>query len=298
MTNAVPEISVGLPVYNGEPFLRDALESILNQSYQNFEIIISDNNSSDQTPIIIKEYCDKDKRIRPFFSNENKGASWNYNKVFQESRGKYFCWLAHDDIIDKDYLSELRKVLESDPSIVLAFSRVIKIDDKGKELFEFREKLDVGSWKPSLRFQDLIQLNHSCLQIFGLMRSEVLKKTSLIGTYVASDRVLLAHLSLLGRFYEHYRILFCHREHNLRSTKKITSLHKRLIWFDTTKKNKISFPHWKLFGEYSKSIMTRSIGKREKVKSSWYLSIWFFAHLKYLFHDCIDVFFIIKDNTR
>ena len=100
-----PTISVGLPVFNGENFVREAIESILSQTFSDFELVISDNASTDSTQSICEEYQQKDKRVRYFRSPENRGASWNFNNTFHLSQGEYFKWAAHDDVLLPRYFS-------------------------------------------------------------------------------------------------------------------------------------------------------------------------------------------------
>ena len=93
MVNANPVLSIGLPIYNGEDFISEALDSLLAQTFQDFEIIISDNASSDRTPEICQAYAAKDSRITNHRSEQNIGAAWNYTRAFELSTGKYFSTL-------------------------------------------------------------------------------------------------------------------------------------------------------------------------------------------------------------
>src|ERR1700737_2789384 len=93
----VPRVSIGLPVYNGERYLRFAIDSLLEQDYINFELIISDNASTDATQAICQEFADKDPRVRYYRNQTNLGASGNYDRVFELARGDLFKWAAHDD---------------------------------------------------------------------------------------------------------------------------------------------------------------------------------------------------------
>ena len=99
-----PRVSIGLPVYNGENFLEFALDSILGQTFQDFELIISDNASTDATESICRRYAAKDSRIRYYRNPNNQGAAQNYNRVFALARGEYFKWAAHDDVCKPNYL--------------------------------------------------------------------------------------------------------------------------------------------------------------------------------------------------
>jgi glycosyltransferase involved in cell wall biosynthesis len=117
-----PRVSIGLPVYNGERFLKDALDSILSQTYRDFELIISDNASSDHTEEICRRYAARDERVRYYRYDNNVGAARNFNRVFQLSRGEYFKWAAHDDICSPGFLQRCVKILDSDTAVVVCFS--------------------------------------------------------------------------------------------------------------------------------------------------------------------------------
>jgi glycosyltransferase involved in cell wall biosynthesis len=112
-------VSIGMPVCNGAKFITEALDSILNQTFENFELIVSDNASTDETGKICREYMAKDSCIRYYRSKQNFGAAWNFNHVFKLSSGKYFKWAAHDDVIAPDFPLKCVEVLERDPSVVL-----------------------------------------------------------------------------------------------------------------------------------------------------------------------------------
>src|SRR5688572_7662493 len=123
-----PKVSIGLPVYNGENYLSQALDSLLGQTYSDFELIISDNGSTDRTQEICRAYAIKDRRVRYFRSATNRGAAWNFNNVFALSSGKYFKWAAHDDICAPEFLERCLEVLECDPGIVVCFPKTMQMD--------------------------------------------------------------------------------------------------------------------------------------------------------------------------
>src|SRR5438132_4412320 len=113
-----PKISIGLFVYNGEKFLRKRLDSLLCQTFTNFELIISDNASTDSTSAIYEEYAKKDKRIRYVRQEKNMGAMWNFIFVLQEAKCDYFAWAAVDDLMSPDFLEKNINILESNKNTV------------------------------------------------------------------------------------------------------------------------------------------------------------------------------------
>ena len=108
----IPSVSIGMPVYNGETYIREALDSLLQQTFTDFELIISDNASTDGTGVICKEYAFGDSRIRYIRQATNLGAVGNFEFVLNEARGEYFMWAAHDDLQGSlNYLEELVGVI-------------------------------------------------------------------------------------------------------------------------------------------------------------------------------------------
>lgn len=248
-----PRVSIGLPVYNGQHYLSRALDSLLGQTFHDFELIISDNASSDATPEICREYAARDPRIRYVRHEVNRGAAWNFNYVFGLARGAYFKWHAHDDMLEPTFLERCVTVLERDPQIVLAFSRTRVVDAAGHTLYTYDERLRTNSPLASVRFRDLICIGHPCFQVFGVIRADVLRRTPLIGNYVPSDRILLARLGLLGPFYEAPEHLFISRRHPAQSV-RAAKLRARAAWFDPANEGKIVMPHFRTLYEYLKAI--------------------------------------------
>lgn len=162
-SNNNPKISIGLPVYNAEKFLEEKITSLLNQTIEDFEIIISDNASTDLTPKICQKYLEKDERIKYFKQEKNMGFPWNFNFVLKEASGKYFLWTAADDIILPEFIEKNVAVLESNNKIVCSASQVksygektndfSKIDSKG-----FLERI----WKKIIRKSAYLQNYSTC----------------------------------------------------------------------------------------------------------------------------------------
>ena len=215
--SSVPTVSVGLPVYNGADYLPEAIESILSQSFQDFELLIQDNASTDATEAICRDYAAKDPRVSYVRNPDNVGAAANYNLVFERARGRYFKWAAHDDVCTPDFLERCVAVLDRDPGVVLCCGQAQLINDDGSPVaFDATQKCYVtrhgervgqidpehraGGPRPAGRFWDVLVRTMRTFEIFGVIRSDVLRKTRLHGGYYGSDKVLLAELSLLGRF--------------------------------------------------------------------------------------------------
>jgi glycosyltransferase involved in cell wall biosynthesis len=132
--NEQPLVSIGIPVYNGMPYLREAVESVLGQSYKNLELIISDNASTDSTEVFCRDAALRDNRIRYIRNDENRGASFNFNQVLSVARAEYFKWLAADDMIAHDFIERSLHHLRSDSSAVIAIPHVRFLDGQGQML--------------------------------------------------------------------------------------------------------------------------------------------------------------------
>jgi glycosyltransferase involved in cell wall biosynthesis len=204
-----PRASVGLPVYNGERYLREAIDCVLAQTFGDLELIISDNASTDGTEQICREYAAQDPRVRYYRNIKNRGAARNFNRVFELSSGEYFKWLAVDDLIAPDNVARTVQALECRPKAVLAYTLARHIDAVG-ETFSSNGHLGPVHFKGSRvnRFKQLINRFTKDMGVsgpmilFGTYRRSALASVRPMGGYFASDLVLLAELALKGKFVE------------------------------------------------------------------------------------------------
>jgi glycosyltransferase involved in cell wall biosynthesis len=241
-------VSIGLPVFNGERFLEQALDSVIEQTFEDFELVISDNASTDHTQEICLDYCARDKRLFYHRSEINTGAAPNFNRVFHLSSGKYFKWAAYDDKLAPKFLEKCVDVLDHVPEVVLCHTWVSIIDENGALKEKYIPKPETAGINAHERFRNLILHPLFATQVFGLTRSEAIRKTSLIGSYPSSDEVLLAELALLGEFYEIPEYLFMCRFHPDQSTRgNFQTQRARTVWFDTSLRGKIVLPKWIYF---------------------------------------------------
>jgi len=172
-----PTVSIGLPVYNGERFIRQALDSALSQTFQDFEIIISDNYSTDGTQEICRAYAAQDSRIKYIRQDKNLGMYWNLSFVARSATGQFFTWLAHDDILEPGFLEQTLKYLSQHPRVVLAAGDFAVIDENGcplriEKLDRLRAEL---AW--DLRLVPFFEYGNSNVYfcIYGLMQTAICK---------------------------------------------------------------------------------------------------------------------------
>ena len=213
MVDNKPLVSIGMPVYNGDRYIRLALDSLLAQDYENFQIIISDNASTDRTPQICQEYAAICQNIHYYRNATNLGSAKNFNRSFQLSFGKYFMWAAHDDLWEKTYISRCVAQLEDNPSAVLCCSEITFLNEEGSVRYDWTlsiRNLETLGMSISERVHQLIS-RVGWFAIYGVIRSESLKKTNLFLEKYGTDVILLLELLLLGEFVKVPERLFYYR---------------------------------------------------------------------------------------
>ena len=206
MTNDVDEhgpealVSIGMPVFNGDRYLRNALNCLLSQDFVDFEIVISDNASTDRTEEICLEYAENDARIVYLRNATNIGAAANFNQTFEMSRGKYFMWAAHDDEWAPTYLKQCVELLGEHPSAVLASSEIDYIDEEGASVAAgFAPRIDTLGMTVSERLHEVIR-RYGWFDIYGLIRRDALAATQLYRNKLGGDVLLTFELLLHGDF--------------------------------------------------------------------------------------------------
>jgi glycosyltransferase involved in cell wall biosynthesis len=273
MSEDTPCVSLGLPVYNGEKHLEETLDALLKQTFTDFEVVIADNASTDRTQEICEAYAARDQRIRYYRNPQNLGAGRNFNRVFELARGKYFKWTAHDDLCDPSFLERCVEVLNRDPSVVLCYSWTRLIDPDGADLgdYEFNGKYTASSPSTHARFRDIVIPYHWCFQIFGLIRTAALKQTSCMGSYLSADRVLLAHLSLLGRFHEIPEYLFFSKRYPEQSGTMMVRPLAYMAWYNPQNRGRVLLPHWQEYIEYFKAVQDVRLTTYDRIRCYIYL---------------------------
>lgn len=276
LADARPLVTIGLPVHNGERYLAAALDSILAQTWSDFELIIADNASTDRTPRILDEYRQRDHRIRLFTHPANARAAANFDFTFAYARGCYFKWAAHDDLLAPQFLERCIAELEANPDAALCRTQANLIDSAGHIIRPFDISLKgIDSSRPSDRLESLLLTQHWSLDIFGLIRRDALAHTRLITPAIMSDKAVLAELALQGPFVTVPERLFYSREHAERSVRAYAP-HRRRSWFTTTPQ-RIALPHWELLRDYITAVWRAHLPPVERFRcfvtvAKWALS--------------------------
>ncbi len=224
-----PRLSIGMPVFNGERYLAEAITSLLDQTFRDFEIVVLDNASTDATPAIVADLISRDSRIRYVRNDTNIGASPNFAKVARLTTAPFFKWAAHDDLHAPTYLESCMAILAANPAVVLAHSDTVYIGDCGRHFKPGRsgsfldpatghelpvDKVDLAeSGSPFRRFADVVFNSRIGSHMFGIVRRSALDRTRSIQNIPSSDRPFLAELALLGPFRQAREPLFRKRFH-------------------------------------------------------------------------------------
>lgn len=274
----VPRVSVGVPVFNGEAFLEEAIRSVLGQTLGDLELILCDNASTDRTAEICRDYAASDPRVSYFRNTRNLGAAPNYNLAFSHARGRFFKWLAHDDRLLPAYLAKTLRALEERSDAALCNTVVSYIDAQGAQLGLYDSQLaQADSISPSARFAWMVLRSHSCVDFFGLIRREALRRSLLHGSFHGADRALLAQLALRGRLIQLAAPLVQMREHPNRYTRAQQRSSDRAAWHDTAHRGQRSFPTWRLYREYLRMVGREALSPRERSRCYGVLARWW-AH--------------------
>ncbi|NHZ70177.1 MAG: glycosyltransferase [Proteobacteria bacterium] len=257
----VPDLTIGLPVYNGERYLAGALDSILSQSYNDFLLVISDNASSDDTRDICEDYAARDERITYVRQEKNMGGAWNFNAVVEHASSPMFKWISHDDLTGEGFLELcMAELVDAPDDVILCYPRTILIDDEGEPIGDFDDDLDLRQESPCARLRGYLDNYKMSNPIFGVIRRNLLTRTSMLGSYASSDKVLMAEMAIVGKFWELPDRLFLRRYHEEMSRKANVTPDEVAAWFDPNHPHPVSMTRSKLYVEYMRSIASARLG--------------------------------------
>lgn len=291
MRRGAPQVSIGMPVYNGERFLREAVDSILGQTFEDFELIISDNGSADRTREICEEYAARDRRVRYYRNERNVGAAKNFARVFELASGEYFKWAAYDDVCAPALIERCVEVLNRMPSVVLSYARTVIIDVAGRPVKKWNDNLNLRSPRASERYRRYHERFHhdaTCYPLFGVMLAHVLRRTPLLPGYIASDQILLGELALRGEFYEVPEYLFFQRDHVRSSVQGFPAFRDRIRWYDPEKSGRFHLTRWRWLWEYAKSIRRVKLEPTERALCYFQCARWAIWNARGLVEDLVE----------
>lgn len=281
-----PKLSVGLPVFNGENFLEEALESVRAQSFDDFELIIADNASDDRTGVICESYASKDERIRLIRNPTNVGGARNHNLVLAHARAPCFKWMAHDDVCEPTFFDRCVEALDQTPAAVGAYPRALDIDQEGIVVGKWPPRRALAAAQPQVRFSEVLRTQKEPLPIFGVLRTHVVQSLGGLGAYPSSDRVLICAMALRGPLLEVPEFLFLHREHPQRSVYTHGWREHAVGWWDPQRAGKLTFVYWRVLGELLRTVWRAPLdpGERRRcygVVGGWVTDDWNWLKLCY-----------------
>ena len=269
-TRSEPLIGIGMPVYNGEPYIRQAVESHLAQTFGDFELVITDNKSTDGTEEICREYVGLDRRVRYIRNEVNLGGPGNFRQAFRHCRGVYHKWSTADDWWDPTFLEKAVAILDSDAETVLVYPKTVLVNNAGKETGRYDDILHLRQDRPSDRFIQLYQTIGLCQAHLGLIRRDQMARTRLIGRELASDIRFVAELSLYGKFFVIPEYLFYRRFHETSSSWDRASMDRQVAYYAPNRSG-FRYHVWRRYVHLLAGVARAPISAREKWHAWKYL---------------------------
>jgi len=218
MTDQIPLVVVGLPVFNGADVLRRAIESLLNQTYKNIVLLISDNGSTDDTSLICTEFAAQDARVKYLRYEENRGAGWNFQNVLDLGCfGDYFMFAAHDDFWEPAYIEVCVNFLKTHPKTLCCSTRTVHFNDQKEEdgsismvLKDVETPISTVGLDILGRFIKYLSLVRENSIFYGLFRSNYMKGKS-ISNQLGGDWYFMIELGFIGEIHTLESILLKRR---------------------------------------------------------------------------------------
>lgn len=294
------KVTIGMPVFNGERFVGEALRSICGQSFQDFEVIISDNSSTDRTLSICQDFAKSDRRIRIVRQPTNLGAIENFNFVLRQATGQYFKWAAADDVFDREYLDQCVAVLDSDTNCawchcdsdmideqgeswlnqLTSGDPLVEVDANGSLAWKGHPRQGAGSDSPAKRFGSVLLGTTWTVDSYGLIRRESLMNTRLLVPLYGAEKVLMAELSLYGTYRHIPKLMFRQRIHQLASS-NLTSGRKQNLFASQSKRPRFAATRFRLMTSHLKSVLRSPLSVNQKLSAIGYLIRYVFQFRKW-----------------
>jgi len=289
MIRDAPTVSIGMPIHNGGIWLADSIESILNQTYSDLELVITDNASTDNSEEICRSYAAQDSRVRYIRHNTNIGGPNNYNSAFHHTSSPYFKWASCNDICQKEMIERCIEVLLARKDVVLSYPKTRLLLEETNTTEDYEDNLDLQDESACSRFKKLLQKIRLNNAMNGIFRSEVLKNTPLMKLHVAEDINLMAELTLYGKFVEIPEYLF-YRRMGSNADRKTMTKEEIFDHYDPNKLDGMYFQRWKINADYFSAAYRSPISINEKLCVYRYLLRVLNWDKRALFNDLLDIF--------
>ena len=270
----MPKVSIAVPVYNCEKFVAQSVESLLAQTYGDFELVISDNASTDNSEEVCRRYEKLDKRVRYVRRTENIGGPGNFRHVFSLCSGQYHKWSTADDYWHPNFLQEAVDVLDKQPDVVLCYPMTQLIDAQGTKIEDYADNLMLMQDSPTERFRELYRLIGLCNAHLGLLRRDAMSQTRLIAGHWASDVDFLAEMALRGKFRLLPDIRFFRRFHPASSSWARDDDEHQKKYYDPAGKTNRKLDTWRRFMFQFGMIWDSPVSMADKAALSVYIARW------------------------
>ncbi|HET9863208.1 MAG TPA: glycosyltransferase family 2 protein [Steroidobacteraceae bacterium] len=273
----VPRVTIGMPVYNGARHVAQAVDSLLSQTFADFELVIADNASTDLTGDICRGYQARDPRVRYVRHATNRGAVYNWNFVVAAARGQYFKWASANDYCAPTQLERCVQVLDTEPEVVITYGRTAFVDDDGQPLGEYPHDVEVLDARPSVRFERVCRELRANNAQSGLVRLAILRRTGIERAYPGGDMTLMSELALHGGFRRIPEVLLFRRM-GAQSATRFRSASELRDFLDPAAKPRADFVMWHTHWDYLASMSRAPLPLRERLAVLKYIlrSAWWF----------------------
>jgi len=272
-----PKVTIGMPVYNGARHLARALDSLLAQTFTDFELLIADNASTDRTGDICRDYAQRDPRIRYVRHATNSGAVYNWNFVVEQARGEYFKWASGNDWCAPAMLEQCVRALDANSQVVVVYGRTAYIDDEDNELGVYEHDPEVLDARPSVRFERMCRELRANNAQSGLVRRDVLLRTGIERDFPGGDMGLMSELALHGGFQRLPDVLL-YRRLGLTSATKFRTPEELRAFLNPASRNVERCVMWRTHWDYVVSMRRASLSFAERLSTLRYIlrSAWWF----------------------
>lgn len=285
-------VRIGMPLFNEGRYLRQAFDSLLAQDFTDFEIVISDNASTDETPAICREYAARDRRIAYRLNDANIGMTANQNRVLDGAETEFFMWAAGHDLWHPTFLTRCVAVLRADPEAALAYPVIDLMDESGRRFADPKVvRLDTRGLGVSSRANLLLWGLATCNSVYGLYRTAAIKQTGLFRNVVISDNLILFELSLVGSIAHIPEPLLTLRIRTDGPATMGASLdaYRKKFYPPDRKWFRLWMTHWRLFYEHLAAVAAAPIKLgRKPVLFASVLFAFLARRGKHMVHDIIE----------
>ncbi|WP_019140752.1 glycosyltransferase family 2 protein [Noviherbaspirillum massiliense] len=262
------KVVIGLPVYNGQKYIGAAIESHLSQSFGDFDLVISDNGSTDATPDICDDYAGKDSRVKYLRSPQNRGILWNHRRVMEaiSSPDQYFRWAGGDDILEQGLLEGMVQVLDRRPEVVAVMPNTRNIDELGQIIGSMDRSLDVQSPDVFERAHKILMADYQHVVAYGLLRASTLKQMRTGPNYVGWDEIFIWELGLRGKIVHMPGPALLRRFHR-GSISRVKTVKEMRKWVEPDAKGAgMNFPHWTWTYERVRALLGAPVSGRDRLR--------------------------------